>query len=110
MLHRQNKLGNKKFDFLPHCIDKELIELPWEVTHLDARHIAQVIVDEVVAPDRHKEHRPPEQVGCRCLPKSQCQQLICVLNLLHLLGERHMHPLQRNQNRKNTTELSIMMK
>jgi hypothetical protein len=53
-------------------------------------------VDEVVAPDRHKEHRPPE--------------LICVLNLLHLLGERHMHPLQRNQNRKNTTELSIMMK
>ena len=27
-----------------------------------------------------------------------------------LLGEQHMHPLQRNQNRKNTTELSIMMK
>jgi hypothetical protein len=49
--------------------------------HLDAGHIAQVVVDEVVAPDGHKEHRPLEQVHCRCLPKSQCQLLICVLNL-----------------------------
>ena len=54
-----NELTGKQevhLDFLSHCTDKELVELPREVTHLDARHIAQVVVDEVVAPDGHEEH------------------------------------------------------
>jgi hypothetical protein len=46
------------------------------------------------------------------------QDLRCALRFIslyyafaaRLLGEQHMHPLQRNQNRNNTTELSIMMK
>lgn len=47
-------------DFLSHCAYKELVELPREVPHLDTRHIAKVVVDEVIAPDGHKEHGPPE--------------------------------------------------
>lgn len=69
-----NELTGKQeayLDFLSHCTDKELVELPREVTHLDTRHIAQVVVDKVVASDGHKEHRPLEEVGCRRLPESQ---------------------------------------